>query len=468
MNPWLHRTLIYSPTLRWRGEHATWSMIDEKRALERLPSADLERHVAARLSRLLAHAADIPFYREAWHTPRRITTDNAFAVLGTLPFVSKRDLQERAAAMRAANIKEPLTKKSTGGSTAEPVAVWKNATGMAEERAATWAALAWSGLRPSYRVARFWSSPMNAAGSRRFRIADIVMNRIRLSAFEMDDDALRRHWKRCLRFQPAWLYGYTSMIDLFAAWIEEHGEDGRALGLQAVVPTSEPLYEAQRERIARVFDCTIQNEYGCGEVGAIAYECERGQLHVMADNVVCEVLAEDGSAVGPGDVGDIVITDLTNLAMPLIRYRLGDRAEVGDPCSCGRSFPTLRRVIGRAYDEVFTPSGRRWNGWQMHYFLSTLMGEQGGFRQYQVVQDGPDSLDVRLVADSEVPADVIATIQDFVREKLDGMVARVRRVGAVERSASGKLRVVRNDWLPQARSAQAVPSSAGGDADGNR
>lgn len=461
MNPWLHRALIYSPALRWRGEHATWSLIDDKRALERLPPGALQRRIAARLSRLLRHAAEIPFYRDTWRIRRAISPDSAYEVLGSLPFVSKRDLQERASIMRAANMKERVVTKSTGGSTAEPVTVWKNAMGMAEERAATWAALSWSGIRPSDRVARFWSSPMNAAGRRRFRIADLVMNRVRLSAFDMDDEALSRHWQRCLRFQPAWLYGYTSMIDLFAAWVEEHG-DGRALGLKAVVPTSEPLYQAQRERIARVFGCAVQNEYGCGEVGAIAYECSGGQLHVMADNVVCEVLGPDGSPVGPGDVGDIVITDLTNLAMPLIRYRLGDRAEVGDSCACGRSFPALRRIIGRDYDEVFTPAGRRWNGWQMHYFLSTIMGEQGGFRQYQVVQDGPDTLDVRLVADAEIPADVMARIQTFVREQLDGMVARVRRVAAVERSASGKLRVVRNDWLPRQRDAESETQTTHG------
>lgn len=459
MNPWLHRTLIHAPALRWRGEHATWPLIGEKVALERVPSVELERRIAGRLVRLMTHAAGIQFYRETWNRRQSITVNNAFELLGALPFVSKRDLQERATTMRAAGIAEQVVSKSTGGSTAEPVTVWKNAAGMAEERAATWAALSWTGIEPSDRVARFWSTPMNAAGHRRFRIADLVVNRIRLSAFEMDDQALRHHWERCLRFRPAWLYGYTSMIDLFAAWIEERGEDGRALPLRAVVPTSEPLYQAQRERIARVFGCPVQNEYGCGEVGAIAYECERGQLHVMADNVVCEVLGSDGTAARQGEVGDIVITDLTNFAMPLIRYRLGDRAEVGESCECGRTFPTLRRIIGRTYDEVFTPSGRRWNGWQMHYFLSTLMGEMGGFRQYQVVQDGPDTLDVRIVSDTEIPAAVIGAIQSFVLDQLDGMHARVRRVDSVERSASGKLRVVRNDWMPQGGPSVAPPGS---------
>lgn len=451
MNPWLHRTLIYRPVLRWRGEHATWRLIKQKQALERLTPAQLERHVCARLSRILTYAnSEVPFYKRSWTVATLFAENRVLELLRELPFVSKRDLQERAAEMRAPNIRERVWSKSTGGSTAEPVTVWKNAHGMAEERGATWAALAWTGIRPSDKVARFWSTPLTQAGKCRFQLADFAMNRIRLSAFEFDDAGLERHWRECLRFRPKWLYGYTSTIDLLAAWIEEHGEDGRALGLTAVVPTSEPLYEGHRERITRVFGCPVQNEYGCGEVGGMAYECEQGQLHVMADNVVCEVLRDDGTPAGPGETGEVVITELTNHAMPLVRYRLGDRAEVGEPCTCGRSFPTLRRVIGRAYDEVFTPTGRRWNGWQIHYFLSTLMGQRGGFRQYQIVQNGPDTLDVRLVADQEPSPDTVQAIRAYVREQLDGMRASVRRVDSVERSKSGKLRVVRNDWVPDA------------------
>ena len=451
MNPWLHRTLIHRPALLWRGESATWRLIGDKQRLERVGAVQLENHVRERVARLLTHAGGrVPYYRTAWRESQPVVASRALERLAELPFVTKRELQQQAPAMRAEEMRGRLWSKSTGGSTAEPVTVWKDARGMAEERAATWAALAWCGVRPSDRVARFWSTPLTASSRRKFRLADIVMNRILLSAFEMDDAALERHWLACLRFRPAWLYGYSSMIDLMAGWVEDRGIDGRSLGLTAVVPTSEPLYDEQRTRIARVFGCPVETEYGCGEVGAIAYECEAGRLHVMADNVVCEVLRDDGERAEVGETGEVVVTDLTNFAMPLVRYRMGDRAEVGADCSCGRSFPVLQRVVGRTYDEVFTPAGRRWNGWQMHYFLSTLMGQLGGFRQYQVVQDGPASLDIRLVSDVEIDPGTVRVIETFVRDSLDGMRAVVRRVESVERSPSGKLRVVRNDWLPSA------------------
>lgn len=447
MNRWLHQALIQRPALLLRGESAAWRMIGEKRALERLAPDRLEQHIRARLAEQLTHAATrVAFYRHTWKLQGAVSPDRALEVLADLPFVAKRELQEHGSELRASGVGGRIWEKRTGGSTAEPVTVWKDANGMAEERAATWAALSWSGIRPSDRVARFWSSPLTSAGRRTFHLADLAMNRIRLSAFDLDDDSLERHWRRCRRFRPAWLYGYSSMIDLLAGWIEDHGEDGRALRLKAVVPTSEPLYDAQRARIARVFGCRVENEYGCGEFGAMAYECEAGTLHVMADNVVLEVLRDDGRAALPGETGEVVVTDLTNRAMPLVRYRMGDRAEAGGACRCGRSFPALQRVVGRTYDEVFTPTGRRWNGWQLHYFLSTLMGQRGGFRQYQVVQDGPDTLDVRIVADVAPNPETVRAICAYVHDQLDGMRATVRRVDGVERSRSGKLRIVRNDW----------------------
>src|SRR6185312_284733 len=124
------------------------------------------------------------FYRERWVADSRLDAEAAFETLAGLPFVTKRDLQEHTARMRVDGASERITAKSTGGSTAEPVTVWKSASGMSEERAATWAALAWSGIKPSDRAARFWSTPLTSAAKRKFALADLAMNRIRLSAFE--------------------------------------------------------------------------------------------------------------------------------------------------------------------------------------------------------------------------------------------------------------------------------------------
>jgi phenylacetate-CoA ligase len=151
----------------------------------------------------------------------------------------------------------------------------------------------------------------------------------------------------------------------------------------------------------------------------------------------------------PGETGELVLTDLTNHAMPLIRYRLGDRAVPSAGCECGLGFPAIDRIMGRIHDVVFTPAGRRWHGEKLDYLMSQLYADPGGFRQYQVVQHTATDLLVRLVADDEIATELESRIVEYVAERLDGMRAEVVRVDHIERAPSGKIRLVRNDWLPQ-------------------
>jgi glycosyltransferase involved in cell wall biosynthesis len=98
---------------------------------------------------------------------------------------------------------------------------------------------------------------------------------------------------------------------------------------------------------------------------------------------------------------------------------------------------------------VFTPAGRRWHGEKIEYLMSQLYAESGAFRQYQVIQTGPDHLRICLVTDSEIPSSLEQRIVEYVGERLDGMHAEVERVDRIGRAPSGKIRGVKNDWLPQ-------------------
>lgn len=445
---WLHANVVYRAATLARGEGSVFRYLEEMRRVQRLPPDELLRRQDERLARLLTVVGrSSPFYRERWGEIGDVPADGARERLRGLPLVAKTDLQLHREEMLCDPLPGRTTDKTTGGSTAQPVRVTKTSDGIAREMAASWMALEWFGIRMGDRAVRFWGTPLTRKRRVRFALADLAMNRIRLSAFDLDEEDLSRYWERCLRFRPRWFYGYASLIHLFAEYVERRGLDGRRLGLRAVVPTSEPLTERQRERIQRVFGAPIQNEYGCGEVGAIAYECGSGSLHVMSENVLVEVITPEGRPAEPGETGEVIVTDLTNFAMPLVRYRVGDFAVQGGPCTCGRPFPALREVWGRIHDVVYTPTGRRWHGEKLDYLMVQLHAETGAFRQYQVVQDGPDTLEVRLVTDGELSPEFEERIRTYVHDRLDGMRARIRRVEQIERAPSGKLRVVRNDWL---------------------
>src|SRR5262249_25603036 len=132
---------------------------------------------------------------------------------------------------------------------------------------------------------------------------------------------------------------------------------------RGIITSAMILHDWQRRVIEEIFACKVTNRYGCEEVSLIACECERHEgLHVNADGVYVELI-RDGRPVGPGEPGSVVVTDLTNRAMPIIRYQVGDVAVWSERvCSCGRTAPLLARVEGRDADYVQTSRGELISG----------------------------------------------------------------------------------------------------------
>ena len=117
---------------------------------------------------------------------------------------------------------------------------------------------------------------------------------------------------------------------------------------------------------------------------------------MQAEQGLVEILNERGEDCAPGEIGRVVVTPLANFAMPLLRYDIGDYAEVGDPCPCGRGLPVLRRVLGRERNMLVAPDGRRY--WP--FFGATLYRQIAPLTQYQFVHTSRDaSFEARLVVE---------------------------------------------------------------------
>jgi phenylacetate-CoA ligase len=445
---WLHAHLVYPAVVAARGEGTVFSQLRELRLIERSSTESLHYRQAFRLAAILNYAAArSPYYRARWPAGRHVTPEEARDRLADLPTLEKRELQQSQDELLARPRVRRVTRKITGGSTGEPVTVVKNRTATAREMAASWLGYGWFGVRMGDRAARFWGSPASLKRRLRFAAADLAMHRVRFSAFAFDENDLERYWERCKTFRPDYFYGYVSMLEAFASFVRRRGYDGKSLGLKSVVTTSEVLSPPQRRLIENAFGAPVQNEYGSGEVGPIAYECEEGSLHVMSENLVLEVLRPDGAPAVVGEAGELVVTDLNNRAMPLVRYRLGDYGVPGVPCECGRGFPVLEKVWGRAYDFVQRPDGRRYHGEFFMYLFEDLRAEGLCVDQFQVVQSGPTTLEILVVSPSASSSGVEDCVRGHVRRKLEGMELTVRRVQAISRLPSGKMQVIRNDWL---------------------
>ena len=424
-----------------RGE-PVFRFLRELEASQWVPQEQLQEIQQAKLRRLLVNAhASAPFYRQR-DGSLNLSRPDAIATLKSLPFVTKLDLINANVALRNEHYRGRVTEKTTGGSTGQAVTVRKSREATALEAAANWRGFRWEGIDIGHRQGRFWGMPPTAFGRFRARAIDWTAHRRRYSAFQFSREDIGRYLAELSRFKPHYLYGYASMLRCLAEYLRDESLVFPA-PLRAVVSTSEPLTPPDRELFAQSFGAPVFNEYGCGELGTIAHECEKGSLHVHAENLLVEILDPDTGlpANGPGEV---VVTELNNTAMPLIRYRLGDFAEMSfRGCACQRSLPTLHNVFGRSYDMVRNRAGQQFHGEFFMYIFEDARRRNMGITAFQAIQEDLDHVTVKVVTSSAYGD----ASESFVRERIRaGLGASVevsfQQVPEIARERSGKMRLV--------------------------
>lgn len=200
-------------------------------------------------------------------------------------------------------------------------------------------------------------------------------------------------------FAPDSLLAYPNNLLAIA---RECAARGIALpGLRHIRTIGETLSPQVRDEIRAIFPAHIADCYSSQEIGYLACECPDAPLyHVMAETVIVEILDESGAPCREGQVGRVVVTDLHNFATPLIRYDIGDYAEPGPPCRCGRGLPTLKRILGRERNLILMPDGTR--HWPLVGYAK--FREIAPITQYQVIQETRDSVEVRLVTERTLTA----------------------------------------------------------------
>ncbi|MEZ5543297.1 MAG: hypothetical protein R3F42_14845 [Pseudomonadota bacterium] len=432
---------IYYPVVAYKAGDIR-APLRRLRATERQPRDLMNTHNLARLQTLLHHAYQyVPLFREklnAQHAPRVEDLSD----LKYVPLLTKQEIQSDAERCRSNQPLGRLISKTTGGSTGQPVTIYKTRSAWLWELAATWRGYGWAGIDIGDPQARFWGVPLHKDARLQARLTDFVCHRYRCSAFAFDEADLARYLRELNRFRPAWFYGYVSMLSEFADYVLSSPERWR-LALTCVITTSEVLTQTVREKLSQAFHAPVFNEYGCGELGTIAHECEAGSMHISEENMLVEIL--DGDRVcSPGEMGEIVVTELNNYAMPLIRYRTGDFGSISaGSCSCGRTLAVLEGLYGRAYDMVRTRRGQSFHGEFMIYIFENIKRRQAGIKQFQVVQQDLDRFLVRIVPEQGYGPAVESEITREIRANVDPDAnVLFEQVSAIERAASGKMRVI--------------------------
>ena len=206
-------------------------------------------------------------------------------------------------------------------------------------------------------------------------------------------------------------YLITFPSNLKALLRHSRESDVRPRKLRQVVTMSETLDPAVRESCMQIWNAPLSDAYSSEELGMIALQCpENTHYHLQAENLYVEILDEDGAPCAPGQVGRIVLTDLHNFASPLIRYEIGDYAEVGEACSCGRGLPVLNRIVGRTRNMLTLPTGDRiWPS-----FPEDRMMPIAPIRQFQIIQHDLERIEARLVVARALSDDEVGQLRDFL------------------------------------------------------
>jgi phenylacetate-CoA ligase len=430
----------WETTIRRRATLARWA------ELERTQWGSPEQIRAgqrAELRALLTHAqTNIPYYREifadAGLDPRDVRDVRD---LGCLPRLTKDVVRARYEDLVDARTRARHVHKRTSGSTGIPFRFEYDRDSEVWRHAARWRGYGFAGYRPGARALYYWGQAIPIRGWKGLKIGlDRAFRRERfVNCFEQDEASLLAAIDVLRTYRPEFMVGFTVATAILARFILDRKSS--EIGPVTVLCAAEGARDGDREAIAQAFGGPVFDTYGSRETMLLATECEMHDgLHTMDETHVIETVIGERPA-RPGEVGDVLVTDLHNYGMPLIRYQNGDLAMAREdaPCACGRGLGRIERVMGRKSETLRNAQGDPIPGMLVHSMISHL---QHSLREVQVVQRASGEVVLRVVPGGASDGRVLETMATTVRTYLRGLPVRVEAVETIERGPNGKHRCI--------------------------
>lgn len=383
--------------------------------------------------------------------------------LAALPIVSKRmlyDLRPEETLHEAA-VPSMLFRTRTSGYTGMPVDIYMSrieALFRQWQLLRTWQQM--TTLPPRFRVADLGGWVADPSGFSLARRGPAVILRISQQL------STRQQRERIESFAPHVVTGPPTALDLLAQEIHDTGS--AIASARLVAARGEILFPAVRVSLEEAFGCRVADFYICEEIGVVAAECpaDPDVYHINTDTCIVESVNEDGTRVEAGREGRLLLTNLYNYTMPLIRYDIGDRGtclseEDGKPCSCGSRRPRMQLIGGRQDDYAYLPNGRRISPRLLGtaVYRAALPQEQDGrirslFRGFQAVQDALDHVTIHVIPERGHERVVAQRISQEVRNLHPQLRCTVRVTDRIPREPSGKLKKVICEVRPNRELAQ--------------
>ena len=395
---------LYFATMRihhWMITGRTRHYLQTLERSQYLSLEDMRTYQELRLRRLLEHAYyNVSYYRETFRSAGLKPTDiRTLDDLSKLPLLTKAHCRERLYSGLIANRYDParVLKITTSGSTGEPFVCYADKSQLEFRLASTMRSMEWANYRFGDRQMRLWHQTIGMSKLQAFKEwldAKMVRRRF-IPVFEMKEASLNRVIEEIRRFRPQLIDGYAEAFNLLARYTEEKGLEG--LDAAGVMSSAQTLPEESRRIISEAFGCEVFDKYGSREFSGIAYECNaHWGHHVVSESYIVEII-KDGRPAKPGETGEVVITDLNNFTMPLIRYQIGDLAVARDnstPCPCGRGQTLIGAIQGRVQSIIVGTERQFVPG---TFFAHLLKDYDMAVRKYQIVQEKFGEIDFYVI-----------------------------------------------------------------------
>jgi phenylacetate-coenzyme A ligase PaaK-like adenylate-forming protein len=433
----LQESLLKRPTFAYLEdlERSQWLSRDQIEALQ-------VRKLAGLLGIANAHCP--------WHAERLAgaglsevtqSSEISLADLRRVPTMDKADAQLHGRAMRWEGAPGGAFSYNTGGSSGQPLRFMFGRWRQASDAAGRIRARRWWGAEVGQPEVYLWGAPVELSKTDLIKtVRDRLLNQLVLNAFEMSLDNMDAYLDAIGRFNPVCIYGYASSIALLAARARQTGRTPKLARLKAVCTTGEPLFAHQRELISDVFAVPVANEFGSRDIGFTAHESPAGQMLLMSESVILEVLDPAGNPVAAGHTGEAVITGLCSDAQPFIRYRTGDMLSLSkEPCHEGRGLHVIEQVSGRSTDFVLKCDGTLMHALSVIYIMRAVEGVS----EFKIIQHEVDCIEVQVVTNTLWSDTAKSEIVQAFRARM-GSSVRVEIVilDAIPPEASGKHRYV--------------------------
>jgi len=418
------------------------TLLEHWRELERtqrLPLDVLHDRQEERLRRITATAARVsPFSRrrlaEAGFPDGLRSLDD----LRALPVLTKAEIRLAGDAMLARGVdRESLLEFRTGGSTGVPLRLLISEEISHRRNAAARRSDLWTGWRVGEGIGAVWGNPKLPQTIKERLRAELLNPVIYLDTMVLSPESVREFARAWRRERPTLLFGHAHSIYQLACTASDLGIDD--IRPKAILATSMMLLPHERRAIERIFGMAVFDRYGCEEVGLIGCECERhAGLHMNVDHLVVEFLRADDTPAAAGERAFVVVTDLINDVMPLIRYRVEDlSARLEQPCACGRGLPLMSRVAGRVADFLVRADGSRVAGISL---IENTVTSFPGIEQMQIVQESLERIVLNLVPTPNAPVGAAPALVRYFASVFPGATIDVQTMSRIPQEPNGKYR----------------------------